>query len=324
MKVVINILIILLINAYVYAQNGRIIERNNVNLLLNEQLKDRILDEESSGICFKEKYSYLNKINLEEITYESDGNKVKGYIAYPKEKGNYPAIIYNRGGNLDFGSLNIFKAAFILAKVASWGYVVVGSQYRGNGDGVGGKDEFGGAEVNDILNLIPLLGNMEQADTSKLGIYGWSRGGMMTYLTLTKNSQFKAAVVGGGLSDLYMMKKTRPVMEEVYEDLIPDYWENKEKCLDERSAIKFVDKIPKTTPILMVHGTADWRVVPEMALELSAAFIKAQIPHRLVLFEGGDHGLNEFDDEVDEMAKQWFYKYLKEGKKLPDLKPHGR
>jgi len=165
---------------------------------------------------------------------------------------------------------------------------------------------------------------MEQADTSKLGIYGWSRGGMMTYLTLTKNNLFKAAIVGGGLSDLYLMKKNRPVMEEVYEDLIPNYKKNKEKSLVERSAIKFVNKIPKTTPILMVHGTADWRVVPEMALELSAAFIKAQIPHRLVLFEGGDHGLNEFDNEVDEMAKQWFDKYLKEGKELPVLTPHGR
>ncbi len=324
MKIVINILIILSISGNVYAQNGKIIERNKVNLLLNEQLKDRVLDEKSAGIRFKEKYSYLNKINLEEITYESDGNKVKGYIAYPKGKGNYPGVIYNRGGNLDFASLNIFKATFILAKIASWGYVVVGSQYRGNGGGVGGKDEFGGAEVNDILNLIPLLGNLEQADTSRLGIYGRSRGGMMTYLTLTKNSQFKAAVVGGGLSDLYMMKKTRPVMEEVYEDLIPGYKNHEEKSLDERSAIKFVNKIPKTIPILMVHGTADWRVVPEMALELSAAFIKAQIPHRLVLFEGGDHGLNEFDDELDEMIKQWFDKYLKDGKELPDLKPHGR
>lgn len=324
MKVVINILILLQISSCVCAQNGKILKRNKVNLFFNEQLSDRVLNKKSAGIRFKEKYSYLNNIVLEEIIYESDGNKVKGYIAYPKEKGKYPGIIYNRGGNLDFGSLNIFKATFILAKVASWGYVVVGSQYRGNAGGEGGKDEFGGAEVNDILNLIPLLGNMEQTDTSKLGIYGWSRGGMMTYLTLTKTNQFKAAIVGGGLSDLYMMKKTRPVMEEVYEDLIPDYKNHKEKSLDERSAIKFINKISKTTPILMVHGTADWRVVPKMALELSAAFIKAQIPHRLVLFEGGDHGLNEFDDEVDEMAKQWFDKYLKSGRELPDLKPHGR
>ncbi|MEN8122537.1 MAG: prolyl oligopeptidase family serine peptidase [Bacteroidota bacterium] len=324
MKTIICTLILLVLSSSAFAQNGKILEHKKINLLLNEQLSNKILSKKSTEIEFKEKYNYLNDIILEEITYESDGNKVKGYLAYPKGKGKHPGIIYNRGGNLDFGSLNIFKATFILAKVASWGYVVVGSQYRGNVGGEGGKDEFGGAEVNDILNLIPLLKNMEQADTSKLGIYGWSRGGMMTYLTLTKNNLFKAAVVGGGLSDLYMMKKTRPVMEEVYEDLIPDYKNHKEKNLDERSAIKFVNKIPKTTPILMVHGTADWRVVPEMALALSAAFIKAQIPHRLVLFEGGDHGLNEFDDEVNEMAKQWFDNYLKDGKKLPDLTPHGK
>ena len=323
MKHLLLFLILIISPIFIFSQNGKIIERVEINFLKNKQLSDRILDQTKSSAELAEKYAYLSSVVLEEITYMSDGHKVKGYLAYPKTKGNYPAIIYNRGGNLDFGSLNIFKGVFILARAASWGYVVVGSQYRGNRGGQGGKDEFGGAEVNDILNLIPLLKNMEQANISKLGIYGWSRGGMMTYLTLTKTNQFKAAVVGGGLSDLYMMKKTRPVMEEVYEDLIPDYKQNKEKYLDARSAIKFYPKISKTTPILMVHGTSDWRVVPEMALDLSAAFIKVQIPHRLVLFEGGDHGLNEFDDEVDQMAKEWFDKYLKNGKELPELKPHG-
>ena len=303
------------------AQNGKILERKNINPLINKELKDRVLDKNNQ---LKPAYAYLQQVVLEEITYESDGNQVKGYMASPKAQGVYPAIIYNRGGNLDFGSLNIFKAAFIIAKAASWGYVVVGSQYRGNGGGIGGKDQFGGDELNDILNLIPLLENVEKADTAHLGIYGWSRGGMMTYLTLAQSTRFQAAVVGGGLSDLYIMKETRPIMEEVYEDLIPDYAENKTKHLDARSAIKFADKISHTTPILMVHGTADWRVVPQMALELSSEFIKNQIPHRLVLFEGGDHGLNEFDDELDAMVKAWFDKFLKNGEKLPDLSPHGR
>jgi len=318
------IIFLMLFGGSAIAQNGKITERKRINLLINESLKDRVLDKKSASIRFKEEYNYLNSITLEEITYESNGNKVKGYLAYPKAKEKYPAIIYNRGGNLNFGALNIYKATFILARLASWGYVVVGSQYSGNAGGTGGKDEFGGAELNDILNLVPLLGNMENADTTKLGLYGWSRGGMMTYITLRKSNRFKAAVVGGGLSDLYMMKKTRPVMEEVYVDLIPNYAQNIKKCLDDRSAIRFADKISKNTPILMVHGTADWRVVPEMALDLSKAFIKAKIPHRLVLFEGGDHGLNEFDNEVDKMVKDWFDRYLKKGEKVPDLTPHGK
>ena len=74
----------------------------------------------------------------------------------------------------------------------------------------------------------------------------------------------------------------------------------------------------------MLHGTADWRVAPEMALDLSKAFIKYLIPHRLVLFEGGNHGLIEFRNEVDSMTKQWFDAYLKNGKPLPDLEAHAR
>ena len=316
------LLFLLSFDVFLFSQNGKILEREKVDFSTNPKLAERLFD---SANNYKEKYRYLNDVIVEEITYESDGNRVKGYLAYPKDKGIYPTIIYNRGGNLNFGALNIYKAAFILAKVASWGYVVAGSQYRGNMGGTGGRDEVGGVEVNDIFNLVPLLGNMPQADTSKIGLYGWSRGGMMTYLCLKKSNKFKAAAVGGALSDLRMTMETRPdTFETVFIDLIPGYLQNKDKCLDERSAIIFADKICKTTPVLMLHGTADWRVVPQMALDLSSAFIKYEVPHRLIMFEGGDHGLNEFDEEVDRQVKNWFDKYLKKAEKLPDLKPHGR
>ena len=72
-----------------------------------------------------------------------------------------------------------------------------------------------------------------------------------------------------------------------------------------------------------MHGTSDWRVVPEESLKLAEAFQKERIPYRLVMFEGGDHGLTEFTDEVNEMVRNWFDKYLVEGAKLPDLNPHG-
>jgi len=179
--------------------------------------------------------------------------------------------------------------------------------------------------VNDILNLIPTLENIASADTSRLGIYGWSRGGMMTYLALTRSHRFKAGVVGGGVSDLYMVMETRTdTFETVYEENIPHYRENKKEALDERSIITHVEDLPQTTPLLIVHGTADWRVVPQMALDLSAACIAHQVPHRLVLFEGGDHGLSEFTDEVDSMIFEWFDKYLKREEPLPNLQLHGR
>ena len=65
-----------------------------------------------------------------------------------------------------------------------------------------GKDEIGGNDVNDILNIISLADEFDFADKTKWGIEGWSRGGMMTYLTLLKNPNFRCAVLVGAISDL--------------------------------------------------------------------------------------------------------------------------
>ncbi len=314
------VLILIFCNLNLFAQNGKIIERKIYNWKKDRNITKIVFKDGK----LKDKYQYLNKVSIEKIIYESDGLKIKGYLVQPNKKDKYPSIIYNRGGNKEFGKLTSKKAIFILARVASWGYVVAASQYRGN-DGGEGKEEFGGRDVNDVLNLIPLFDNLKNTDTSKMGIYGWSRGGMMTYLTLTKTHRFKAAVVGGAVSDLRMVMETRKdTFETVYFDNIPNYAKNKAEALNKRSAINQVENISKTTPILMLHGTSDWRVVPEMALDLSKAFIKNKVPHRLVLFEGGNHGLSEFNSEVDQKVKQWFDDYLKNDKALPNLEPHGR
>ena len=304
-------------------QNGTIHNRESLNLKEYEAVKAIIYAEEGHQQVLKKEYQYLDKIKAEKISYESDGLQITGYLVYPNKPGKYPGIIYCRGGNKDFGQLTPAKIAFILGRIASWGYVLVGSQYRGN-DGSEGHEEFGGADVGDVLNLIPLLQNHEMVEEDKLGIYGWSRGGMMTYLSLKRTHVFKAACVGGGLSDLFKMKETRPVMEEVYQDLIPGYRNQKETSLTDRSALYFADKISKTTPILMLHGSSDWRVVPQMALDLSKAFIFYKVPHRLILFEGGDHGLTGHRKEVDQSVRMWFRSYLKNDKALPNLDPHGR
>src|SRR5262245_29940072 len=81
----------------------------------------------------------LKSVELSRITYLSDGLKIKGYLAMPKSGENLPCIIFNRGGNRDFGSLRDGPAAGTLGHVASWGYVVVASQYRG-GPGSEGQE----------------------------------------------------------------------------------------------------------------------------------------------------------------------------------------
>lgn len=52
-----------------------------------------------------ERYEHMANVNLYGITYSSDGLKVKGFLLTPKGEGPFPAILYNRGGSLEWGSL---------------------------------------------------------------------------------------------------------------------------------------------------------------------------------------------------------------------------
>ncbi|TDN80388.1 prolyl oligopeptidase family protein [Salegentibacter sp. 24] len=156
-------------------------------------------------------------------------------------------------------------------------------------------------------------------------MYGWSRGGMMTYIALTKTDKIQAAVVGGGVSDQFNAIENRPEMEtNVLSELIPNYAENKEAELEKRSAIKWVDQFPNDVPILMLHGNSDWRVKPEQSLKLALKFEKHRIPYRLIMFEGGDHGISENKEEVNEEVINWFDRYLKNNEQLPNMEYHGR
>ncbi len=293
-----------------HAQQGNIISRHN---LLYEDYPVSFawthLNQDKKRMPNPE-FAYLDSINVYEITYISDSLKVKGLLVTPKAAGHYPCIIYNRGGNRETGNLKISDAFVRLGRLAQNGYIVVAGYYRGNG-GSEGKEEFGGADVNDVMNLIPLLNHVQYADTSRIGMYGWSRGGMMTYLALTRTNKMKAAVVGGALADLNAMMKERKEMESVYADLIPMYDQNKKKELEKRSANKWPCKISQTTPLLMLHGSADDRVPADQSTELSKQLTKCGIPHSLKIIEGGDHGLSKHRDIADKMVMEWFDRHLK-------------
>jgi len=73
-----------------------------------------------------------------------------------------------------------------------------------------------------------------------------------------------------------------------------------------------------------MHGTADWRVNPLNSLQLSEKLYKDKIPHRLIMYEGADHGLTEVYYGYQNEVFHWFERFLKKGEKLPNLKPHGK
>ena len=259
----------------------------------------------------------LDNTITEKISYMSDGLKVNGYVSYPIDKSKkYPCIIWNRGGYENKGVIDQFTARGKFGQITSWGYVVFASQYRGSARSEG-KHEIGGSDVNDILNLIPLSDEFTFANSKRWGIEGWSRGGLMTYLTLTRTDNsaypaggFKCAIVTGGIVNLRCNSEESTFMRRLYEVTLGKYKEKEfyEKC-ESRSIVKFPEKLPKDTPILIIHGTKDERVLPHDSIDLSYHLLRLKIPFRLVMLEGGDHFLKKHRKEVDEMRRKWFEKY---------------
>jgi dipeptidyl aminopeptidase/acylaminoacyl peptidase len=304
----------LIVGLLSFSQDGKIVEQTEYT-----NADSTIKNAERSIPDIK---NAIGKVNFYHITYLSDGLKVKGYMAIPNETGKFPCVIFNRGGNREFSAITNDAFLRLVGKLAAAGYVVVASQYRGNAGGEG-TEEFGGKDLNDVLNLIPLLSTVSKADTSRIGMFGWSRGGMMTYMALTKTNKIKAAVIGSGLADLPKAIESRPEFDTLWAKIIPDFTTNKTEVLAQRSATSFAAKMNKTTPLLILQGTADWRVPTNQVLDLVNILYKIKHPFRFILYEGGQHSLIEHKADYSMQIENWFNTYLRDRKPWPSLEPHG-
>ena len=251
-------------------------------------------------------------LDCTDFTYQSDDFNVEGFYLAPKSPEKpLPVVIFNRGGNAAFGYV-VFGAKMDLpAEIASEGYIVLGSQYRGSSRRLenNGKDEFGGADVNDVLALIDLAKSLPHADTSRIALVGWSRGVMQSYMAAKHLTDVKAIVSVAGNADLKQAVAWRPEMEKVYAARMPDYANQKEQLLTERSVINWVDQLPPA-PILMLHGTADTRVNVEQSRLLASALNVANHTNKLVTYEGDNHGLTQHRTAAYAEIKDWLNQHL--------------
>jgi dipeptidyl aminopeptidase/acylaminoacyl peptidase len=250
------------------------------------------------------KSAFLDKTEYYKIRYLSDGLEVVGFIVKPKGNASkYPILIFNRGGNREYGKIT--KKSFrYLSYLSSKNFVVLASQYRGN-DGGEGREEFGGKDVNDVLNLIKLAKSLPFVESSKIVMLGFSRGGMMTYLAIKDGAEIKAAAVVGGVTDLGQNFNERGEgMKRVIRELVG----MDKKEWEKRSAYYWPEKID--VPVLILHGEDDWRVKMSQAKKLSERLKQAGKVHELVIFSGGDHGLNTHRAERNQRIFDWFDRYL--------------
>jgi len=254
---------------------------------------------------------FKETVDCSRMIYASDGLKIVGFILKPRASASvrYPVVIYNHGGNSQVSNIDD-TSLLRLGWLVRAGYVVIASQYRGCGGSEGG-DEVGGADVADVLSLIPLIESLPYADPANIGMLGWSRGGMMTFLALAKSCRISAAVIGSAPTDLFAEIEKRPAMETLLRNSVPDYAANKEAALKARSAQYWPEKLCKTTPILLLQGGDDQRCVPESALNMGLQLQRSRRPFRLIFFESGSHGLSEHQEEVNRQTILWFEKHLR-------------
>lgn len=262
--------------------------------------------------------AYKEALDCSHITYPVGDLTIRGIYVRPKYRGgeDLPVLIVNRGGNGPSGAWNLSRLFQRVLPVANAGYIVIGSQYRGSRRGddpaIYGSDEFGGDDINDVLALFELVDRLPGADETRIGMYGWSRGGFMGLLVATKTGRLRAMVIGGTPTDLAAELAIRPEMERVFRTRIPNYDDDKDTALAARSAVYWADSIDSELPILILHGEDDDRVSLSSAQELARLLRALQRPHKLVTFESGSHGLLERNGEVINELLAWFGAHLVE------------
>lgn len=265
-------------------------------IILDDTIKN-ILGESAA---YAEKMSKL--IEAYSFKYYSNNHKVSGFLVAPKYiSSKTPVVIYNRGGTKDLGLVKRGQLFFKPALLASWGYIVIGSQYTGNSSSEG-KDERGGEDLDSVIELKRLIDGLTDADSKRIGMYGISRGGMMTYMALAKVDWIKAAIVVGAPISLFESQNNRPELKEVFIEAFG----STESELKKRSVVYWPEKLPQNTPLLIVHGGKDEQVSPNGLEEFARALNKHKIEHKLRIYKDNDHSLLKNRVEISQLEKDWF------------------
>lgn len=282
----------------------RFIPHTYENLVKSKVFPSPIPEDFYNRMC--NDYAQVSDIITNRIVYESDGLKVTGISAFPlkTQEKTHPIMIYNRGGNREFGKLTVLPAMRTLIPFARAGYLLYASNYRGN-DGGEGVEEFGGADVNDVLNLIEIAKENPAWDGKNIFMQGHSRGGMMTYLCLRRNKAITAAISIAGVSDLVQSGIARPEIEKyVHGELIKVPENEREQAYKKRSAVCWAEEID--APLLLLHGDNDDRVDVSHSINIAKKLEESGKEHELVIYAGGNHALLRHWDEVTGKSISWF------------------
>jgi dienelactone hydrolase len=299
-----------LLPALAFAQNtnagdGRLLEQATFTLPTFEQLPDRFKRAYPREAV--ERMHNSPDLELLKIKYLSDGLKVSGFIYKPKDVAGrkLPVVIWNRGGVGEDTIISVenFLDLYEMHRYAAEGFVVLASQYRGY-DGGEGKDEVGGADTDDVMNLIPLARALGYVDMERVFMFGFSRGAQMTLQAIRRGAPLRAAVVVGAPTDMELSFRENAAIR----DLARTHWAGGEARLQEnmesRSPVRWADKL--TAPLLIFQGGADPAVSPAHALGLARGMSEAGNLYELHVYAKDDHFVTRNSEERLRLTLDWF------------------
>src|ERR1700694_962024 len=196
----------------------------------------------------------------------SDGYEEDGVLTYPPDYvpgRKYPLVVWLHGGPNESATSG-FSDFNQLA--ANRGYIVFGPNYRGSID-LGSAlvraiyDDPNVGPSRDVLEGIAAVERLGSVDSSRIGVSGWSYGGMLTFWLETHVQTFKAAVSGAGVADLvvdYAIADDIDYSTIMFKSSITPFRGHALSLWREQSAISYADKA--RTPTLILCNIYDVRV----------------------------------------------------------------
>ncbi|HEV2288513.1 MAG TPA: S9 family peptidase [Candidatus Acidoferrales bacterium] len=255
--------------------------------------------------------------SMEVIQWKSskDGMMIDGIVTKPVDfdaSRKWPLLLNPHGGPTGASVLAFNPSEQIMA---ANGYLVLepnfrGSSGRGEKFAMANQNDWGGGDYKDDMSGVDAVISRGWADPNRMGAFGWSYGGFMTYWIDTQTDRFKAISPGAGLPDLYSMYSQTDIHRYLTMFFnMKSPWDNFQEYWD-HSPMKYVEDVK--TPTMILHGQADTRVPIPQAEEFYRALYERHVPVEFVTYPRENHGFVEARHIQDRWQRYlvFFGKYL--------------
>ncbi len=245
----------------------------------------------------------------------ADGAEVEGWITLPpdyREGQRYPTLLRIHGGPV---AQYDWAFDFESQLFAAHGYVVVRANPRGSSGY--GQDfsaalfaDWGNKDFEDVMAAVDLAIAEGYADPDRLGVGGWSYGGILTNYVITKTDRFEGAITGAS-EVFYRANYGHDHYQRHWVAELGLPWGETAENWDRISPFTYVENI--VTPTLVIGGALDWNVPIQNSEQLYQALKKLGRETVLVVYPGEHHGIGRLSFQKDRWQRylDWYDTYVK-------------